>query len=842
MMNWKKGLSQNILLKVLSLLLMVMIVLSIIPLHQAAAEDVDNSPIIVSLGDSYSSGEGIEPFYGQFDEDIAQKINNPDWIAHRSQKAWPGMLKLPSIKGRMSDHRDQNWFFCAASGATTEHILNDYHKPYNKDNGKYKGSYPLPQQRSAFDNLKGKHTKYVTLTLGGNDADFEGIITTAVFSNSYLNPNGLSDKFNHTWQEFFRNNGIRDNLYHAYRNIAEKAGSQAHIIVAGYPKLIDPAGSPPRGEIINKKEAALINENVTKFNQAIQSIVNTCQGEGMQISFVSVEEAFEGHGVYSKDPYIKDIHLGSSSEDCEDNLIASKYSMHPNEKGAHAYAKCVQHRINELEGIWDGIYNNNFSVSVYDRDDKLYDNYKIQISGKEYRGFLNIPIFYKNYSKKIDVSSSKEEKITLPNGEYTITVSDASDESKTSSKNIKINSESKNDNLLFMTEFGEEKNHIEIGAMDYLIRRSQQNTLKSPSEERNIVLTLDVSGSMSGTPIEETKKASEKFINTVLEKDASIGIVTYEENAMMASGLSVDKISLQRIVSDLRSGGGTNMEAGLRDAEWMLEKTNAKKKIIVLMSDGEPNVGLQGEDLITYADKIKNSGILIYTIGFFESMNNSNYKSSAQDLMERIASDGCHYEVATADELVFFFEDMADQINGQQYIYVRIACPVDVSVTNNGETLNSSGTSTSARTSFGTLTFEENKEEKQSRTDDRVKILRLKKGEDYELQLTGTGQGTMNYTIGFMDDNGEYTDLRKFENINITNKTKIDTVAADSNESIMDIDENGDGEIDKRLRAEANGNGKEIPIIGWQIYVGIGVALMVLIGIISAILYFNRKR
>lgn len=41
----------------------------------------------------------------------------------------------------------------------------------------------------------------------------------------------------------------------------------------------------------------------------------------------------------------------------------------------------------------------------------------------------------------------------------------------------------------------------------------------------------------------------------------------------------------------------------------------------------------------------------------------------------------------------------------------------------------------------------------------------------------------MDYTIGFMDETGEYSDLRKFENIAITSRTKIDTVAtvADKN-------------------------------------------------------------
>ena len=344
---------------------------------------------------------------------------------------------------------------------------------------------------------------------------------------------------------------------------------------------------------------------------------------------------------------------------------------------------------------------------------------------------------------------------------------------------------------------------------------------------------------MSGTPMEETKKASTNFINTVLEQDANIGIVTYDSMSNIASGFSADRAKLQNIVSELYDGGETNIEAGLRDAQWMLKKTNSKKKIIVLMSDGEPNNGLVDEDLIDYANKIKKFGTIIYTIGFFESLSERSY---AQYLMERIASDGCHYEVANANELAFFFEDMADQINGQKYVYVKIACPVDVSVTFNGETLDSSEENLNSRTSFGTLTFEENWEEMPSDLDDRVKVLRLKEGADYNLKLTGTGHSIMNYTIGFMDENGDYSDLRKFENIKITRRTKIDTVATHSDDSTLNIDQDGDGKYDLKLRAEENGYGEEIVTFDWIIYVVIGAVIFIMLDIVVIVIYAKRKK
>ena len=362
--------------------------------------------------------------------------------------------------------------------------------------------------------------------------------------------------------------------------------------------------------------------------------------------------------------------------------------------------------------------------------------------------------------------------------------------------------------------------------------------VRTMSDERDIVLVLDVSGSMSGTPMDETKKASVNFVNTILNEDASIGVVTYDNSSYMLSDFSVDKNILTNTITNIYDGGGTNIEAGLVEAHTMLNKSGAKKKIIVLMSDGEPNEGKDGDDLINYADEIKNDDIIIYTVGFFEGLG--DYKSYAQLLMEGIASDGCHYEVAGADDLVFFFEDMADQINGQKYIYIRIACPVDVTVTHNGETLCSSEDDLNLRTGFGTLTFEENENVTDADEDDRIKVLRLKEGTDYDVQIVGTGHGIMDYTIGFMDENGDYSDFRRFEDIKITRRTTIDTVVAASKESILKIDEDGDGRYDLELRAEENGYGEEVEK-SVLFYVAVSGCILLILLILILIIRKNLK-
>ena len=383
------------------------------------------------------------------------------------------------------------------------------------------------------------------------------------------------------------------------------------------------------------------------------------------------------------------------------------------------------------------------------------------------------------------------------------------------------------------------KNAVEM-ALEYKNKKKTDEQLPRTtalSNERNIVLTLDTSGSMDGTPIQETVKAANKFVDTVLEEDASIGIVTYESSAHCISEFSGNKSVLKNALSEVYALGGTNIDEGLQQACEMLSSGNARKKMIILMTDGEPNEGRCGDDLIAYADEIKKTGILIYTIGFFE--NSDGTKSYEQALMEAI--EGCHYELASADDLIFFFKDIADQMNGQKYIYVRIACPVDVSVSYQGQTLTSSEDALNLRTDFGTLSFEDVQDSEGNVSEDQVKILRLKEGVDYDVKITGTGRGLMDYTIGFMDDDGNYSDFRKFEHVKITGKTKIDTVAAVSEVSVLNIDEDGDGKYDVKLQAGKNGYGEEIHsnII---IYAGIAAGAGIILVVSGVVILHARKR
>ena len=124
-----------------------------LPVNVQAYGD-DNPIIVVSMGDSYSAGEGIEPFYGQTNPDgsdvpRALKIHSADWIAHRSTKSWPSLLKVGDFNVRdykkningldapgligSSDSSACEWYFVAATGAVTDNFDNPYERGIKKN-------------------------------------------------------------------------------------------------------------------------------------------------------------------------------------------------------------------------------------------------------------------------------------------------------------------------------------------------------------------------------------------------------------------------------------------------------------------------------------------------------------------------------------------------------------------------------------------------------------------------------------------------------------------------------------------------------------------------------------
>ena len=306
---------------------------------ELSADAEEQGYIVVSLGDSYSSGEGILPFYGQ-DKAVAERVTDPDWLAHRSTEAWPGKLILGDDDRPLSEKRGSQWFFASATGARTTNIGSSQKREYYY--GGLSGTEYLPAQLSVItdNDLYGK-VDYVTLTIGGNDLGFPTILINSILHQ----PNAFKKEIDAVWEDFDAEGGTGERIKQCYYEIAEAAGPQAEIIVAGYPTLYNPGGVTYKmgSDVpICAENCVTLNEAVFTFNEKLNSIVSECYDEGLNICFVDVAEEFAGHEAFTDDPYIFPIKVGSGVQDIDSRKLADGSSIHPNAKGAAVYAAAVQ--------------------------------------------------------------------------------------------------------------------------------------------------------------------------------------------------------------------------------------------------------------------------------------------------------------------------------------------------------------------------------------------------------------------------------------------------------------------------------------------------------------------
>ncbi len=340
--------------RLLSLLLCAVLAAGFIPYAPKETKAASGDRIMVSMGDSYSSGEGVEPFYNE-KLSAQDRSENKDFLAHRSKKSWSGQLVLNGDE--MKNQKDKNWFFVASSGAETKHFNGKQKKEFDRD-GVYNEERLDPQIKKLKDlKSQGKEIDYVTMTIGGNDVGFGDIITTSLLEgNGYLSPLILADKLNDTWKKFYGTNGEtakRDKIKDAYTDVRNAVGKDTHIIVAGYPKLV--ATISVKNNTFTAVESLLIADSVKRFNSELNSIITNDLKDDKNIHFVSVEKAFSGHEAYSLIPYINPLMPNQKYDlkgvSVKDPASAfSDYSMHPNKKGTKAYAECVQKLIKQLEG------------------------------------------------------------------------------------------------------------------------------------------------------------------------------------------------------------------------------------------------------------------------------------------------------------------------------------------------------------------------------------------------------------------------------------------------------------------------------------------------------------
>ena len=152
-----------------------------------------------------------------------------------------------------------------------------------------------------------------------------------------------------------------------------------------------------------------------------------------------------------------------------------------------------------------------------------------------------------------------------------------------------------------------------------IARPQSTNSYRSESTEGiDIMLSLDISGSMLAEDLkpnrlEAAKEVATKFIAD--RPDDNIGLVVFAGESFTQCPLTTDHAVLINLLNSIQSGiieDGTAIGLGLANAVNRIKDSQAKSKVIILLTDGSNNRG----DIapLTAAEIAKKFGVRVYTI------------------------------------------------------------------------------------------------------------------------------------------------------------------------------------------------------------------------------------
>lgn len=203
-----------------------------------------------------------------------------------------------------------------------------------------------------------------------------------------------------------------------------------------------------------------------------------------------------------------------------------------------------------------------------------------------------------------------------------------------------------------------------------------QIPLEQTRDGVNVVLALDVSGSMQATDyrpdrITAAKIASENLIRQLDPKDY-VGVVTFDSGATTAAYLTPDR---QRVIEKLQyinaKDGSTAIGDGLALAVDMAQSIPNRKCVVILLSDGDSNSGYVSPPAAS--EFAKERGVQVFTVAMgseepvlvgYDWANNPEYATVNEEALQEIARNtgGAHFRSVDEGTLEEIYTKLDDAI------------------------------------------------------------------------------------------------------------------------------------------------------------------------------------
>ncbi|XP_060163199.1 inter-alpha-trypsin inhibitor heavy chain H3 isoform X8 [Globicephala melas] len=210
-----------------------------------------------------------------------------------------------------------------------------------------------------------------------------------------------------------------------------------------------------------------------------------------------------------------------------------------------------------------------------------------------------------------------------------------------------------------------------------------------PVVPKNVVFVIDVSGSMHGRKMEQTKDALLKILEDVKEDDYlnfilfSGGVTTWKDTLVQATPENIQEA--RKFVMNIRDQGMTNINDALLKGISMLNKAREEYRvlerstsIVIMLTDGDANVGESRPEKIQ--ENVRNAiggKFPLYNLGFGNNLNYNFLERMALEnhgLARRIYEDSdANVQLQAINDLTFTEEldmkEMEKALKERDYIF-----------------------------------------------------------------------------------------------------------------------------------------------------------------------------
>lgn len=215
-----------------------------------------------------------------------------------------------------------------------------------------------------------------------------------------------------------------------------------------------------------------------------------------------------------------------------------------------------------------------------------------------------------------------------------------------------------------------------------------------PKDQSNIVIVIDVSGSMAANDLQPTrlsaaKQAAQDFVNN-LPSNAKVGLISFNTIARVEATMTTDHNAVNRAIQNLNAGGGTAIGDGLdaalkqitaqadqatptpnatANANGQQEQPSQIPAVVVLLSDGKSNAGVPPEQAAANA---KDDNVKVFTVGIgtrgSTPILNGRYNPDAgldETTLQNIASEtgGQYFYAAETKQLRDIYTALSSQVS-----------------------------------------------------------------------------------------------------------------------------------------------------------------------------------